>query len=209
MNVTERRALVEEVRLASSCSHPIRLRGEMVDLSTGEISNRRLSVACKDRRQVVCPACSALYKMDAWILVSAGLIGGKGVSPDVASRNKLFVTLTAPSFGRVHTIRDNGSCQPFVLSGAHRCPHGLPTTCNLRHREGDANLGSSLCSDCFDFRGAIVWNAYASRLFTKTIRQAERLTAKAGGFNQRDIRAIARLSYLKVAEMQRRGRKRA
>ena len=102
MKPEERRALIDEVRAASSCSHPIRLRGQMVDLATGEISSRQLRVACKDRRELVCPACASLYQADAWILVSAGLIGGKGVESWVASNEKLFVTLTAPSFGAVH-----------------------------------------------------------------------------------------------------------
>ena len=93
MDADERRQVLDEVRLASSCSHPIRLNGEMVDRATGEITRRRLSVACKDRREVVCPACSATYQADAWILVSAGLIGGKGVDESAAEHPKAFSTL--------------------------------------------------------------------------------------------------------------------
>jgi len=36
-------------------------------------------------------------------LVAAGIRGGKGVDPDVTEHPQLFVTLTAPSFGAVHT----------------------------------------------------------------------------------------------------------
>ena len=75
--------------------------------ATGEVSERDLRVACKDRREVICPACSYLYRADTWILVSTGLVGGKGTPAVVGTHPRLFVTLTAPSFsGAVHTIRD-------------------------------------------------------------------------------------------------------
>ena len=200
----ERRQLIDEVRLASNCSHPIRLSGQMVDLATGEISTRGLKVACKDRRQVICPACSALYKSDAWILVSTGLVGGKGVDEQVATHQKLFITLTAPSFGRVHTRRANGSCRPKV-DGSVNCPHHRPTICTLHHGEGDLMLGTPLCPECFDYQGAILWNAQASQLFSRTMRQVERRTGQLAGFSRREFHQLARLNYLKVAEMQRRG----
>ena len=98
MNAEERTRLVREVELSSNCSHPIRLRGEMVNLATGEVAESALRVACKDRRRAVCPACSYLYKADAWIMVSAGLIGGKGISELVVTHPRHFVTVTAPSF---------------------------------------------------------------------------------------------------------------
>ena len=70
--------IVKEINQAGGCSHPIRLRGEFVNAITGEVNQRPLMVACKDRRAVICPSCSYLYKADAWILVSAGLIGARG-----------------------------------------------------------------------------------------------------------------------------------
>ena len=79
MNAEERAHLLREVEQAGNCSHPIRLRGETVNLATGEVGESLLRVACKDRRHVVCPSCSYLYKADAWILVSSGLVGGKGI----------------------------------------------------------------------------------------------------------------------------------
>ena len=201
MKPEERRALIDEVRAASSCSHPIRLRGQMVDLATGEISSRQLRVACKDRRELVCPACASLYQADAWILVSAGLIGGKGVESWVASNEKLFVTLTAPSFGAVHTVTRSGICRPRP---APLCPHGRPMSCRRRHVLDDPVLGSPLCEDCFDYEGAVLWNAHASRLFSATVLQLRRRLA-AQLKDQRAEKGSSRLSYLKVAEVQRRG----
>lgn len=206
MDAEERRQMVEEVRLASSCSHPIRLRGQMVDLETGELSRRSLRVACKNRRQVLCPACSSLYKADAWILIAAGMFGGKGIDEEVAEHPKLFVTLTAPSFGAVHGIKRSGGCRPMGLRGRHdRCSHGLPLTCVLEHDASDPVLGTPLCLECFDYRGAVLWNAQASVLFSETLRLLRRRIATAGGIRQNDLAAVARINYLKVAEVQRRG----
>ena len=107
------RRLVRATTLAGNCSHPIRLWGESVNLATGEVAPSRLAIRCKDRRALVCTACSDLYKADAWILVSAGLSGGKGVREDVAKEPRLFVTLTAPSFGPVHRRTASGNCHLF------------------------------------------------------------------------------------------------
>ena len=203
MDAMERRALVEEVRLASSCSHPIRLQGQMVDLETGELTTRKLRVACKDRRVVVCRACSSLYKADAWILIAAGMFGGKGIEESVAEHPKLFVTLTAPSFVAVHTIRSDGSCH--AGRGAGRCAHGTSMNCGGRHQFDDEVLGSPLCAECFDYRGAVLWNAHASRLFSETIRLLKRRLARFAGMSRDQFTAAARINYLKVAEVQRRG----
>lgn len=94
--------LVKDIQQAGGCSHPIRLRGEFVNVATGEVNERPLLVACKDRRALLCPSCSYLYKADAWIVVSTGLIGGKGVPASISDHPRLFLTLTAPSFGTVH-----------------------------------------------------------------------------------------------------------
>ena len=82
--------LVKEIKMAGGCTHPIRLNGEFVNSATGQVSQRQLLVACKDRRAVLCPACSYLYKADAWIVVSTGLVGGKGVPESVNTHPRLF-----------------------------------------------------------------------------------------------------------------------
>ena len=73
-------------RQLTTCTHPIRLRGRIdaIDLATGETAalydtaaehGGVLHVACGNRRETVCPACSAVYKRDARQLVRAGLAG--------------------------------------------------------------------------------------------------------------------------------------
>lgn len=194
--------LVKEIKMAGGCTHPIRLSGEFVNSATGQVSQRQLLVACKDRRAVLCPACSYLYKADAWIVVSTGLIGGKGVPESVNTHPRLFITLTAPSFGTVHTRRKDGSCQP----GSRRsCRHGRAVTCSQRHEDGDALIGSPLCTQCYDFRGAVLWNAESSRLWNRTFEQIRRRLAVSLHISFEELNHHLRLSYLKVAEFQRRG----
>jgi Replication initiator protein, pSAM2 len=205
MNAEERSRLLAEVQHSSNCSRPIRLRGEMLNLATGEVSERGLRVACKDRREIVCPACSYLYRADTWILVSTGLLGGKGTPVEVCTHPRLFVTVTAPSFGVVHTIRDEGGCVAHARSAPVTCVHGRPTSCARHHGEDDVDLGRPLCDKCFDYRGAVLWNAHASRLWNHTVQLIRRLLAEACGVGQPNLGSIAQLHYVKVAEVQRRG----
>ncbi|MGC2168343.1 MAG: replication initiator [Acidimicrobiales bacterium] len=195
-------ALVREIRHVGGCSQPIRLRGEFVNVATGEVAERPVLVACKDRRATVCSACSYLYKADAWILVSAGLIGGKGVPESVNGHPRLFITLTAPSFGVVHTRRKDGSCQPRPQ---RPCRHGYVTMCKRSHVESDPLVGTPLCPKCYDYRGAVLWNAESSRLWNRTFEQTRRRLAIERGVTTGQLSKQVRLSYLKVAEFQRRG----
>lgn len=205
MNAEEASQLVREIQGSSNCSHPIRLRGEIVNTATGEVSERDIRVACKDRREVVCPACSYLYRADTWILVSTRLVGGKGTPDVVGTHPRLFITLTAPSFGAVHTIRDSGRCVTQPRSATTSCVHRRPTSCSRRHNENDVDLGRPLCEKCFNYRGAVLWNAHASQLWNNTIQLIRRLLAAEGGVGQPNLGAVAQLNYLKVAEVQRRG----
>ena len=108
--------------------------------------------ACGTRRESRCPSCAATYRADAYQLLAAGLKGGKGVPETVAAHPRLFVTFTAPSFGRVHSRKAQGRlvlpCHPY-RQGA-RCPHGGRAGCWHRHDEDDPRLGEPLCPSCYD-----------------------------------------------------------
>ena len=179
-----------EVVGAGFCAHPIRLAGTQLNLATGEIRTVSVRVACKDRRAVICPSCSHLYKADAF-------------EADVAGHPRLFVSRTAPSFGPVHTVASSGGCRPY--GHTKRCVHGLPEWCNVRHQENDPVLGTPLCPECFDYEGAVLWNAAASRLWNRTVVRLRERVASKERLTAKQFRAVARLSYLKVAEFQRRG----
>ncbi len=135
-------------RQLTTCTHPIRLRGRIdaIDLATGETApvydtatehGGVLNVACGNRRETACPACSAVYKRDARQLVRAGLAGGKGIPDTITGHPCVFATLTAPSFGPLHSRRMRGKtvppCRPRRDARTLRCPHGRDISCPTRH----------------------------------------------------------------------------
>lgn len=197
------RALLSELHAAGGCAHPVRLAGHSLDTATGEWFEGTVGVACKDRRAVVCPACAQRYRSDAWHLVAAGLRGGKGIPATVAGHPAVFATLTAPSFGPVHARRSSGPCRP--RRGGPRCPHGTALGCTVHHGADDPVLGEPVCPECFDYEGAVLWNAQLRPLWSQTKRLVSRRLAATGALTVRDGAAALRLAYVKVAEFQRRG----
>jgi hypothetical protein len=208
----------ELVAQAGYCHHPIRLVGrvEQADRTTGEVrpvydSEREpdgvLLKACGTRRESRCPSCAAVYRADAYQLLAAGLKGGKGVPETISEHPRLFVTFTAPSFGRVHTRKAQGRlvlpCRPF-RQGA-RCPHGLRAGCWHRHDEDDPRLGEPLCAACYDSEAQVLWNALAPELWRRTTIAVQRAVARQVGLDESELRRLVRISYAKVAEFQRRG----
>jgi hypothetical protein len=208
----------ELVAQAGYCHHPIRLAGrvEHADRTTGEVrtvydSEREpdgvLLKACGTRRESRCPSCAATYRADAYQLLAAGLKGGKGVPETVAEHPRLFVTFTAPSFGRVHSRKAQGRlvlpCHPY-RQGA-RCPHGLRDGCWHRHDEDDPRLGEPLCPACYDAQAQVLWNALAPELWRRTTIAVYRALGRLVGLQEGELRRLVRISYAKVAEFQRRG----
>jgi hypothetical protein len=208
----------ELVAQAGYCHHPIRLSGrvEHADRQTGEIrtvydSEREpdgvLLKACGTRRESRCPSCAATYRTDAYQLLAAGLRGGKGVPDTVSQHPRLFVTFTAPSFGRVHTRKAQGRlvlpCHPY-RQGA-RCQHGIRAGCWHRHDEDDPRLGEPLCPSCYDSEAQVLWNALAPELWRRTTIALQRALARLVGIREGELRQLVRVSYAKVAEFQRRG----
>ncbi|WP_432956199.1 replication initiator [Micromonospora haikouensis] len=235
---------IEHVRAAAGCTRPIRLAGQLltVDSTTGRVVDQRhtdgmpdaaIYTACGNRRATVCPACAHTYQRDAFQLLRAGLVGGKGVPDTVARHPAVFPTFTAPSFGPVHVRavgkhtcadRKRCDCRPDPCHArratdpaAGRCPHGRPAACWARHEPGDAVLGQPLCLDCYDHDHQVVWNLYSGELWHRTKQAAERHLAKlarrrgiprvqvvtASG-NTRTVPPV-RLSHGKAAEFQARG----
>jgi hypothetical protein len=237
---------LEHVRAAAGCTRPIRLVGDLYTVRrtgtdtavvlgarhTDELPDSAIYKACGNRRASVCPACSKVYQYDAYQLIRAGLVGGKGVPDTVAQHPAVFPTLTAPSFGLVHTrvvkkhtcTRRNRCdcraepCHARTGKGAPGiCQHGRPAVCFARHEESDPRLGQPLCLDCYDYDHHVVWNLYSGKLWHRTKDAAERylrqlakqrgvptvITLSAGGTPV--SKPPTRVSHGKVGEMQRRG----
>jgi hypothetical protein len=214
------RAWERQLTATGACSHPIRLRGRItaVDLATGELApvydtatehGGVLHVACGNRRESVCPACSQVYKRDARQLVRTGLAGGKGIPESVATHPCVFATLTAPSFGPVHARRLRGKtvlpCRPRRDANARRCLHGRDLSCPTRHAEADPRLGQPMCGNCYDYKAAVLFNAYAGDLWRRFITYLPRQLARLADVTVKELLGQVRIRFVKVAEYQARG----
>jgi hypothetical protein len=208
----------EQVAATGYCVHPVRLRGtvEHADAATGEVRtvystdrepDATLLKACGNRRVSVCPSCSTTYQADSFQLLAAGLRGGKGVPDTVSGHPRLFVTFTAPSFGRVHTRKAQGRlvfpCHPYRQG--QTCPHGRRVGCWQRHDADDPRLGEPLCARCYQSGAQVLWNALAGRLWSRTTIYLYRALAQLVGVTEGELRRLVRISFAKVAEYQRRG----
>jgi len=150
-----------------------------------------------------------VYKRDARQLVRADLSGGKGIPESVIAHPCVFATLTAPSFGPVHARRLRGKavlpCRPRRDATARRCPHGRDISCPARHAECDSRLGRPLCSDCYDYTAAVLFNAHAGDLWRRFTTYLPRQLARLAGITGKELHAAVRIRYVKVAEYQARG----
>ena len=191
----------------AGCVRPVRLAGhsEQVDLGTGEV--RRVAapgvvhVRCNNRRASACPDCSKLYQGDARRIVVRGLDGEA-----FAGAPAWFVTLTAPSFGPVHSRRAGRNADSRVCrERSGTCEHGRALGCRIRHGEDDKRLGEPICPRCFRYADAVVWNSLASTLWKATRDRLESAVASAAGLTVTGLRRAVRVSFVRVAEMQRRG----
>ncbi|MFI6023898.1 replication initiator [Streptomyces sp. NPDC051287] len=203
---------LEQITATGGCSNPVHLSGSTTTLdgTTGEIlrhydtrtePGERLLVRCRNRRATVCPACSRLHAGDTYHLVRAGLLGGKNIPATVRHRPRLFVTLTAPSFGPVH--RTGEACRPRRDGGT--CEHGRPLGCGAVHTPEASVVGQPLCVDCYDYTGHVLWHAHASKLWDRFVIDVRRRLAASARLVQSCFAQHARLSFARVAEYQKRG----
>ena len=201
-----------------ACAQPVLLKGrvQVLDsqLNCRTVFDSRnepggvLRVACKTRRASRCPSCADTYRRDAFQLIRAGLAGGKSVPETVRDHPRVFVTLTAPSFGTVHTQRTSPSgralpCHP--RRGAEPCPHGRSMSCTARHSDDDHRLGQPLCPACYDYTGAVLFNAHAPEMWRRFTVSVRRQLAHRAGLTAGQFATQVRVSFAKVAEFQNRG----
>jgi hypothetical protein len=100
-----------------------------------------------------------------------------------------MVTLTAPSFGRVHTIRD----------------HERLCWCRARHEPDDNVLGTPVDPTTYRYVDQAVWNHLAPRLWKRTVQEVRRELARALGVPRQRLGAMVRVRFVKASEFQRRG----
>jgi len=204
-------------RLLSPCAAGRRLVDRRPDdPTTGEIIGTYESatepdhvtyVRCGNRRADVCSSCSTEYAGDLWHLLSAGMVGGKGVPEEIRQHPLVFATLTAPSFGAVHGCSKPGRsarrCRP--RSARSLCPHGRATWCMRSHTPTDVEVGQPLCADCYDYTGHVIWQWWAPELWRRFTITLRRHLAQHLGVTEKACRDLVRVQFAKVAEYQRRG----
>ncbi|MFE3503791.1 replication initiator [Kitasatospora sp. NPDC059160] len=201
---------LDQIRTTGGCAEPVYLTGRTttLDAATGEVLRHystatepggRLAVRCRNRRATRCAPCSREHSGDTFHLVRSGLIGGKGIPESVRSHPRLFVTLTAPSFGPVHRA---GACHP---ARRWRCEHGQQPGCGRTHPDTEPLIGQPLCADCYDYPGHILWNAMAPALWKAFRDNLYHHVAARIGSGRSVIRKLIRISTAKVAEYQKRG----
>ncbi|MFC7843693.1 replication initiator protein RepSA [Streptomyces sp. NPDC057382] len=191
----------EQIRRTGGCADPIHLTGWVLhkDKTTGETLHHystegepggRLRLACGNRRASRCPSCAWTYAGDTYHLIRAGLAGDdrRDIPATVRDHPRVFTTLTAPSFGRVHNRPDRGVCR-----------------CGTRHTPEDPALGTALDPETYDYAGTVLFNNHAGQLWQRFTNRLRREVAARAGLSQRELKASARLSYGKVAEFQKRG----
>lgn len=191
------------------CHNPVRLVGSSTTLheESGEVLSEYSSTSepdgvtftrCGNRRATRCESCSHEYKGDTWHMIMAGAAGGmKEVPEEVAEHPMVFLTLTAPSFGAVHTTA--------VDRRAGVCEHGKPRGCRCHHHDDDPHRGDAVCAECYDYVAHVVWQYHAPELWRRFTIRLRRELARSLGMTQRTAACVVRLQFAKVAEFQRRG----
>ncbi|MFJ9835590.1 replication initiator [Streptomyces sp. NPDC101169] len=188
-----------QIQRLGGCERPVRMEGHRLDVhaTTGEIVREiadrdlpagQLLIRCNNRRATRCASCAEIYRKDTFHLVTAGLSGGKGISPAVAQHPRVFATFTAPSFGPVHNRPGGGRCR-----------------CGRLHPDDDPTLGTPLDPDRYDYRAAVLWNAHAGALWARFTTYLRQHLASRAGIKRTELRHCLKVSYAKVAEYQRRG----
>lgn len=126
------------VRLVRSSSTLHEASGEVLsEYSSANEPDGITFTRCGNRRATRCESCSHEYKGDTWHMIMAGAAGGmKEVPEEVAEHPMVFLTLTAPSFGAVHTSAADHR--------AGHCEHGKPRGCRCHHDEDDPHRGDAV-----------------------------------------------------------------
>lgn len=112
-------------------------------------------VRCGSRIKSACGSCAELYRGDWAAIARSGVFDGP-----VEQFRFYFLTLTAPSFGKVHRVpRDVGQRVGMC-------------DCGVRHGVGDAGLrGVPLDISIYDYAGQVAWNRDSGVLWDRTRRR--------------------------------------
>jgi hypothetical protein len=101
----------------------------------------------------------------------------------------MFVTLTGPSFGRVHHAAKTAKPWRGARKGAKR--RGRACRCGAAHGPDDGVAGTPLDAGSYDYAAQVAWNHASSRLLTRACESARH--------------HLGKVPWIAVAEDQKRG----
>src|SRR5699024_4734732 len=188
---------LESLGVSLPCQRPVRMMRSGVDSITGEVGEaQEVLIRCGTRLASRCPSCAALYRGDVQAIMREGL---RSAGADDAI---VFLTLTAPSFGRTHHVPP---APPPRLGRRRRAVwerrHRRRCECGTVHSPGDSALrGVPVRPGSYRYAQQVRWNWGAGCLWSRTADELSRVI----GVRDDDGRLV-RVPYIAVAEWQARG----
>lgn len=161
------RLAAAEAYLETACANPYDVHGD------GSVW-----VRCNSRLASKCPACSKLFQGDWAAICRSGIFDADG--DPLTGHAWAFVTLTAPSFGKVHRV-------PHRLRDERK-----KCACGVAHEFGADVAGEPLDPLRYDYDGALLFNSSLGRLWNNTVTRWRRAFGKE-------------FQYFAVTEAQKRG----
>lgn len=115
---------------------------------------------CWNKSPDICPGCSNLHRLHTKRIIWSGINENSGQQETevIVSGNYeyYFLTLTAPSFGKVHRV-DKTSSNP------------TPCTCDKRQHASTDTCGSTpIDTTHYRYKEQVLWNFYSNSLWTRT-----------------------------------------
>ena len=107
-----------------------------------------------------------------------------------------------------HPHRPHPRTRPLPTRARHTsgcAAHGRPTWCTAIHSEDDPRLGQPICPDCYDYPAHVAFNWHAPELWRRFTIALRRTLAHQAGLTAAQFGQACRVSFVKVAEFQRRG----
>lgn len=147
----------DERKNGNVCSRPRRVNG--------------VYTRCWSRDFATCPSCAGLNALYTKKLLGAGM--------EDENCRYFFMTLTAPSFGKIHLVPHSDSDRLRTCG------------CGVVHEYGSALAGVPLDASRYLYRDAVSWNHASSELFRRTMKYLGD--------------ALPELSWAAVREYQKRG----
>lgn len=133
---------------------------------------------CHSKDPLYCPGCAKIHTRHTQMIIWSGLNRNRELSVQNveidANHDFYFVTLTAPSFGKVHRVNKSSSTP-------------TPCACKKKHVATDACASTPINPSKYDYRGQILWNVWSNDLYKRT---QERLMRRLPGTEMCSVREL-------------------